>query len=213
MRQRKIHKIVNKKVKDLFYIEASDFVDDYQMYEMMSMPSLLLVQYETPMHYFFEYISRKIKEVSCYHEFARQFVLNFKDGNAEDASWAAKLICLYLKSIGLYGQEYTFMTVPASSQVKQYVRYENFMEEVCNTSKMNNGYDLVNVTEERKAVHKGGSRNLQNYIINENVAGKKVVLFDDVYTTGKSWTTFAYKLESMGAEVVQGVFLAEAIMK
>lgn len=49
-----------------------------------------------------------------------------------------------------------------------------------------------------------------NYHINEQaIKGKKVILFDDVVTTGKSATKFKEHLEEMGAEVTLSIFLAK----
>lgn len=197
--------------KDRFYIGASDFIDDWNIYyNLMSKPAIELLQYETPMFHFFNYVSRKIKNVSSEDEFARQFIHSFKNGNIEDVSWAAQLVSFFLRTRKIYGKKYTFVCVPASSEKKHDLRYSLFMSEVCRLTKMNNGYGLVNVSSSRKPVHEGGRRDLKNYTIDKSISGHKVVLFDDVFTSGHSWTTFAASLESLGANVVQGVFLAEA---
>ena len=38
---------------------------------------------------------------------------------------------------------------------------------------------------------------------------KKVVCFDDVITEGKSFNNFAEQIKSLGADVLQGIFLAQ----
>lgn len=197
--------------KNKFYLGASDFIDDWNIYyNMMALPSKLLIQYETPMMNFFRYVSFKEKNVTSEEEFARQFIQSFKKGTVEDAAWAALIVAKYLKRHRICGKKYTFLCVPASSSIKHDKRYSYFMSEVCRLTKMNNGYGLVNVSSSRKPVHEGGRRDLINYSIDESISGHKVVLFDDVYTTGNSWTTFASHLEDMNADVVQGIFLAEA---
>lgn len=195
--------------RNKYYIGASDFIDDWSIYyNLMSKKAIELIQYETPMFHFFNYVSRKNR--TSEDEFARQFVLSFKQGTLEDAVWAAQIVSLFLRSRRLVGKKYTFVCVPASSEEKHDMRYSLFMSEVCRLTKKNNGYGLVNVCSTRKPVHKGGQRGVKNYTIDESIAGRKVVLFDDVYTTGNSWTTFAASLESLGANVVQGIFIAEA---
>lgn len=197
--------------KNKFYIGASEFMSDEYIYNvMMAKPAIELIQYETPMFHFFRYVSRKIKNVTSEDEFARQFILSFKEGSLEDVSWAAQLVSFYLRTRKIYGKKYTFVCVPASSQEKNDMRFSLFMSEVCRLTKMNNGYGFVNVSSSRKPVHEGGRRDLKNYTIDKSISGHKVVLFDDVFTTGSSWTKFAASLESLGADVVQGIFLAEA---
>ena len=194
-----------------FYLGSSNFMSDWEIYyNLMALPSLELVQYETPMVNFFEYVSRRIKNVSAEKAFARDFIQAFKNGSEEDALWAAQLVSMFLHAHGLVGRAYTFIAVPASTPERHEARFSHFMREVCRLTNMNNGYGLVNVTSDRKAVHKGGRRNIVNYTVDLSIAGRKVVLFDDVCTTLHSWTTFAAMLEGMGADVVQGVFLAEA---
>lgn len=194
-----------------FFLGASDFTDDWDIYyNLMAKPALELIQYETPMMHFFRYVSRRVLNVSAEDAFARGFVQSFKRGSVEDADWAAQLVAMFLRAHGLSGSEYTFIAVPASSKERHEMRYAHFMSEVCRLTNMNNGYGLVNVSSSRKPVHKGGRRDLTNYTVDLSVAGRKVVLFDDVCTTLHSWTTFAAKLESIGADVVQGVFLAQA---
>lgn len=195
--------------RNKFYIGASDFIDDWNIYyNLMSKSAIELIQYETPMFHFFRYVSSKNIRTSE-DDFARQLVLSFKQGTLEDVEWVAQIVALYLRSCKLCGKRYTFVCVPASSEESNEKRYSHFVSEVCRLTRMNNGYGLVNVCSTRKPVHKGGQRDVKNYTIDESVAGRKVVLFDDVYTTGKTWTTFATSLESLGADVVQGLFLAE----
>lgn len=194
-----------------FYLGASDFMSDWEIYyNLMALPSLELVQYETPMVHFFEYVSRRIKNVSAEKAFARDFIQAFKNGSVEDADWAAQIVAMFLSAHGLIGSEYTFIAVPASTPERHELRFSRFISEVCRLTGVNDGYGLVNVTSERKAVHKGGRRNVVNYTVDQSVAGRKVILFDDVCTTLRSWTSFAAALESAGADVVQGVFLAQA---
>ena len=64
-----------------FYLGSSNFMSDWEIYyNLMALPSLELVQYETPMVHFFEYVSRRIKNVSAEKAFARDFIQAFKNG-------------------------------------------------------------------------------------------------------------------------------------
>lgn len=196
---------------DTFYLEAGNGFEDWEIYyNLMARPAIEILQYETPMFHFFEYISRTITDVTAEQAFARMFVHSFKNGVEDDAIWAAELVSMYLRAHRLTGSEYTFISVPASTQERHEARYSLFMSEVCRRTGVINGYSTVNVLSSRKPVHEGGRRDLTNYTIDPSVAGRKVILFDDVCTTLQSWITCAATLESMGAEVIQGVFLAQA---
>ncbi len=197
-----------RRYKSTFFLEAKNSFEDWNIYyNLMAKPAIEIAQYETPMAHFFDYDSKK--NASAEVAFAHDFVHAFKNGQREDADWAAKLVAMFCRAHRLVGKEYTFVAVPASSAERHEVRYSHFMREVCRLTNMNNGYGLVKVLSSRKPVHEGGRRDLKNYTIDLSISGRKVVLFDDVCTTLHSWATFASVLESMGAEVAQGVFIAQ----
>lgn len=198
-----------KYINNMFYLGASDFRCDSGMFNDMAKPAALLLQYETPMVHFFEYVPKRVVNVSAEVAYARKFIYAFKNGSVDESIWAAELVSAFLHARGLVGKEYTFIAVPASTQERHEARYSHFMREVCRLANLNNGYGLVNVTSDREQVHRGGRRNVLNFTVDKSIAGRKVVLFDDVCTTLQSWTTFAAMLESMDADVVQGVFLAQ----
>lgn len=193
-----------------FYLESTPFMSYDEFYELCAMPTDFLIQYLVPKHCFFTYISRQFKHVGAENEAARQFILRFKDGNIADTKDAARFVCEYLESEGLVGDEYTFVCVAASSPSAHELRYRTFMELVSSRTKVQNGFDLVNVNASRKQVHCGGSRCIKNYSCSTELAGRKVILFDDVHTTGQSFACFAADLERQGCEVIQGIFLAQA---
>ena len=178
--------------------------------EFMELPAELQLQYTTPKHHFFNYVSRKIVNVSESIEAERKFILRFKEGDKVDQRHASNMIRDFILRENLNKEDVTFICLPASTVSKQIIRYRKFMDNVCRRCHINNGYNLVSVTSDRSEVHTGGSRLIKNYLISPDVAGKKVILFDDVETTGISFATFAAELERTGAQVIQGLFLAEA---
>lgn len=175
----------------------------------MEMPPELQIQYLTPKKHFFTYISRS-KEVSKRLDAERQFVLRFKEGNEKDQRHAANFVCDFLRTEDIKGSEYTFMCVPASTPEKNLVRYKKFCATIAKRLGLSNGFGLVDVVSERCEVHAGGSRENINFVLPCSLEGRKVVLFDDVETTGMTFASFAAELERRGAEVVQGLFLAQA---
>lgn len=192
-----------------FVNHSSDFLSYDDIFEMMSRPANeLCLAFSTPFVTFGKYISRQYKEVREEIARHRNFVLKFKEG--EDTDRAASMVAKYIVSAGLQ-HGCTFICVPSSSPASYEKRFAHFVEEVARLSGITNGYDLVKVTSIRKEVHAGGARGQKNYCIDPSVNGRKIVLFDDVLTTGQTWLTFAAELEAHGADVVQGIFLAEAI--
>ena len=207
MRQRNIH---HQGSSSGFVLEPTPFMSYDEFYELCGSSPELVLQYLVPKHCFFTYISRQYRHVGAENEAARQFVLRFKDGIAADTKDGARFVSEYLESEGLVGDEYTFVCVAASSPSAHELRYRTFMELVSARTHVRNGYNLVDVTGSRKEVHSGGSRVIKNYSCAAGLSGRKVILFDDVHTTGLTFARFAAELERHGCEVIQGIFLAEA---
>lgn len=197
--------------KGCFVNRSDDFLSYDDIFEMMHRPAdELCLAFSTPLKTFGYYVSRQFKYISEGLVFHRNFVLSFKDGHMDSVDRAASMVAHYIVAAGL--QDATLVCCPTSSPASYLMRFGVFMEEVARIAGIEDGYDLVEVTSIRKEVHMGGSRNQKNYQISPSVKGRKIVLFDDVLTTGQTWLTFATELEALGAEVVQGIFLAEAIM-
>lgn len=192
-----------------FVLESTPFMSYDEFYELCNQPAIIS-QYLVPKHCFFSYISRQIKHVSAENEAARQFILRFKDGSPSDTKDAARFVSEYLEQENLVGDEYTFVCIAASTPSAHERRYRTFMELVSSRTNIRNGYNLVDVNSSRKEVHCGGSRDVKNYVCSEELTGRKVILFDDVHTTGQSFAHFAADLERQGCEVIQGIFLAQA---
>lgn len=106
----------------------------------------------------------------------------------------------------------------------QQVRNTNFdtkpsVKGVCELSGAINGYDHVKVCGERLAIHE--NRKSEKAIRKVNIIefdeewfnGKTIVAFDDVISRGISYGTYANQLESLGANVIGGIFLAKTHYK
>jgi len=111
-----------------------------------------------------------------------------------------------------------FSCVPASTSEKHEHRYKNFSSRVCELSGAVNGYEHVRVTNDRPEVHK--NRKKKDVQIQENVIydedffkGKRILVFDDIITRGRSYANLANRLEMFGAEVLGGFFLGKTFYK
>ena len=105
----------------------------------------------------------------------------------------------------------TLVCIPASSQSKTQLRYEEFSNRLCSDLGLINAYSHITVTESREARHLGGGgTNLAHLSFDEEFfKDKYVLLFDDVITRGDSMRIFARKMQRLGARVVGGLSLGK----
>lgn len=143
----------------------------------------------------------------------RQLMWDFKDGKEEATERVAQMTADYLKEE--FGEKVTdilLVTIPASTQAKNETRYKNFCNRVSELTGIANAYHHIKVAEDRLAVHEHRrSKRISTAAVLEFdgdfFKGKKIVCWDDCVTTGISYSTFANKLEEMGGNVLEGVFL------
>ena len=143
----------------------------------------------------------------------RKKVWKFKDGDvttsSEVAQWVSKTLDENLPGL----EDYTLVCIPASTQEKTCMRYEQFAGEVCKATKMANAFKHIKVEGDRLALHEHKvCKSISKVSVLKFDAkffnGRKVVIFDDVITKGNSFANMVEHLESMGAVVVAGIFLA-----
>lgn len=168
--------------------------------------------------WFYKYYPVRIKNVGDKEKSERQIIWDFKDGRAYEE--VARMTADKLKeTFGKGLKDIVFLCVPASTPDKNELRYKKFSERVCELTHACDGYSHISVTEERLTVHE--HRNNEKEIRKNNVIefdtpffyGKSVILFDDIITKGISYATIAEQLESFGANVLGGFFLAKTFYK
>lgn len=117
------------------------------------------------------------------------------------------------KLVNTFGEEslkyLTLVCIPASSQQKTKLRYEEFSNLLCNELGMNNAYSHITVVTAKEERRSGGtSIDTSKLSFDDSYFdGKYVLLFDDIITRGDSMRTFKTKMESLGAIVVGGLAL------
>ena len=175
-------------------------------------------QLDKPQKWFVKYFPIRIGNASFEQKLARKAVYDFKDGKSYEL--VAKETASYMKkTFGKDCKSIVFSCVPASSYAKNQVRYKAFSELVCQLTGAINAFDHVKVIGERLAIHENRNREKEvrkACIIDfdtEFFKDKKVLVFDDVITKGLSYANFAVQIESMGADVLGGVFLARTHYK
>lgn len=168
--------------------------------------------------WFYKYYPVRIKNVGDKEKSERQIIWDFKDGRAyeEIAQMTADRL---QETYGKKLRKIIFLCVPASTPDKNELRYKKFSERVCELTNACNGYSHISVIGERLTVHE--HRNNEKEIRKSNIIefdtpffrGKSIILFDDIITKGISYATIAEKLESFGANVLGGIFLAKTFYR
>mgnify|MGYP000401782061 CR=1 FL=1 len=202
---------------------------------MVQMDESIRKQLEKPQTWFCKYFPKRIQNVGEKEIADRQLVYDFKDGRSHEAvaqMTATRMIeehgsrCSQLVFIpGIRkkhicsSSQLVFIPVPASSVKKNEIRYMDFCKRVCELTGAINGYDHVRVCGERLAIHENrkAEKEIRKVSIiefdEEWFRGKAVIVFDDVITRGISFGIYANQLESFGANVIEGIFLARTHYK
>jgi sulfatase modifying factor 1 len=146
----------------------------------------------------------------------RDKILAFKGGFGSTAIASEFISKSYMLKQNL-GElaEWTLAVIPASNQIKTECRFKAFANLLSLNLGFNNGFDLIRAEgdrAERKLQQDRDSVNILNHLnFPQSIKGKKIILFDDVLTTGKSFELIAFKLMELGAEDVFGLFLSKTV--
>lgn len=160
-------------------------------------------------HYFFYwyYPKKHFPVVTDKDQEARELIWHFKDGycSAQDKV----LDMLYKKLYNEFGNnlnKLTFVCIPASTNERHRIRYQNFMATLCNKTGMKNAFEYIAIAKETEASHITGVKELPKYNIDTNFfCDKQVILFDDIITRGSSISIMKRLLEKAGANVIAAI--------
>lgn len=175
-------------------------------------------QLDKPQTWFCKYFPSRIRNVGEKEKADRKLVFDFKDGRAYEEV-AQRTASTISEQYGASCCDIVFSPVPASTNEKNEIRYKAFCQRVCELTGAINGYSHVVVSGERMTIHE--NRKAEKEVRKVNIIefdgtffnGKSVIVFDDVITKGLSYATYATQLESLGAKVLGGVFLARTHYK
>ena len=140
-------------------------------------------------------------------------ILAFKDGRNFAKKWAAEVVTQSLSLTNM--KDTVFMCVPASCQYAHTRRYKKLSYMVCKKLHAVNGFDYIHIIGKRTKTHISKTHTLAENIdlyleIDESkLAGKNVVVIDDITTSCKTANAFIERLQRAGANVRMALFLAK----
>ena len=174
----------------------------------------LELRYKMLKYALFDYIpKRKMRRATFEQQDTTRKVLDFKAGKSYATSWAARQMARAIRHNDL--SDTIIVCIPASCKRTNDRRYKQFMRELCELTGAINGFDLVQPMGKRRKAHidhvheiaDGASECIH---FNDNaLRGKKVLVVDDIVTTGKTANTFIDMLQSAGADVRGALFLSK----
>ena len=146
-----------------------------------------------------------------------QFVYNFKNGHRPTVILAAKIVASIIeKHFNLKKEQLTFVPIPASNYEDTAVRYNLFSYLVSLFCKVTNGHKWVNNWEKVDKKHLTRQKENHDYtnrwfVDYGKIKGAKLIVLDDVITTGETAKAFVKRIENCGGKVIGMVFLARTI--
>ena len=107
------------------------------------------------------------------------------------------------------------MFMPCSNWIKYGQRFKRLDWYITtHRNELTSGLYDVDVHSERESLHecKGNERILErNYNITGGIKGKRIIIVDDVFTSGQSLTDYKEEIERCGGEVVAAIFYGKTV--
>ena len=163
------------------------------------------------------YIPKAYRELATEEERSfSEWVINFKDGQKAQLKEGAQMVIGKLRQwYGDKAKDLVVVPVPCSSMAQYRFRFSYFCVVVANTLGQANPMQHVTILGKRTAAHRNPAHTVvkdDNYEVQVDgdfFNGKKVVIVDDIISSGRTADDFAKMLEEAGAEVKGGIFFAK----
>jgi hypothetical protein len=161
--------------------------------------------------YIMKYYPKKynVSEAFCN---CRDVIYHFKDGGYEDVMNFGILKNEFISNYLSFDSSWWLSVIPASSIINNTERNKEFVKDFSSELGIHNGFELITPITDRDSIHESVDNRCIDRLSNlgfGEVRGKKILLFDDVYTTGKSFVSIARELKRRGALNVYGLFLGK----
>ena len=158
----------------------------------------------------FDYVpNRKLSKASFELQDLHRMILGFKDGRNIYTLWAARLFARALSAMNL--SDTVIVCIPASTRYSNVRRWKRFSDILCRLTGAIDGFDRIQVSGSRKRAHITGDHelatNIKHYvhIDAEYFRNRKVLVIDDIYTTGQSSAAFIAAMQAAGATVTMAI--------
>ena len=153
----------------------------------------------------------KMKEENPIWAENRKMVWDFKLGNYQAAQvLVVDFIRGHFSRAELHSM--IFCVIPASALEKNERRYRKFCEAVAADTGIENGMDVIRILYDRDNSREAKTSDVTfNLDFGDECIGKRVILFDDVFTRGTSFKQCSDRLIETGADEVIGLFLGKTI--
>lgn len=156
--------------------------------------------------------NRYLGHASFEAQMTHDYILSFKSGRSAAQKRAARQVCLALSMTKM--ENVVFACVPASCNRTNTLRYRNFSQMVCERTGATNAYGHIIINGKRSKLHCSKAHMVCD-AANEEIhldpdmfnSSAKVLLFDDIVSSGKSMREFAKIVEETGAKVIGGIAL------
>lgn len=163
------------------------------------------------------YVPKAYRELATEEERSfSEWVINFKDGQKAQLKEGAQMVISKLRQwYGDKAKDLVVVPVPCSSMAQYRFRFSYFCVVVANTLGQANPMQHVTILGKRTAAHRNPAHTVvkdDNYEVQVDgdfFNGKKVVIVDDIVSSGRTADGFANLLEQAGAEVKGGIFFAK----
>jgi hypothetical protein len=148
----------------------------------------------------------------------RYLTYHFKDGSNPikfAQIFASAILRFFDKHYNGEIEKYTLTIIPASNKFKTDIRFKDFCNYLISYTGLINGFEMIsNENISREPIHHAANReiDLRNYIkVDKDVKNKKIVVIDDVRTSGRSSNIVYDLLMENGAQEVIFFYLAKTV--
>ena len=152
---------------------------------------------------------RYMKKADFETQDTMRHLLDFKAGRRYATKWAAQIVGKTLSAMDLTNT--VIVCIPASCQRTYTRRFRKFSAELSAMCGAIDGFEHIHVIGKREKVHICGEHAAEDnvWIDEDFFKGKRILLIDDICTSGRTSDAFKERMESAGAHVRMAMFLAK----
>lgn len=160
--------------------------------------------------YLMEYLPKRYS-ATMKQENDREVIYDFKNGYCSLSLMNTIVECIKEIKNETGGNNWRVCFIPASTHHKTQTRYKKLAEAI-QTAGYKVAINAIYNEHDHEAGHLTGKTGnpIEGFGFNaSDIAGKKLIVIDDIITRGRTFQMVAEKLETMGAASVTGLFLAK----